>query len=106
MKDPEQPRGQLPRPSLKHPGRWLWFLFLIPVVLGLSRLRFDVEIFDLLPGDLPAVKGLKLYQEHFSNARELVITVKAPDAELAETAARNIAYLLRARTNLVSSVTW
>ena len=53
-------------PSLRHPGRWFWLLLLVPVVAGLIRLRFDVEIFDLLPSSLPAVEGLKLYQEHFT----------------------------------------
>ena len=95
-----------PPPSLKHPGRWFWLLLLVPVVVGLARLRFDVEIFDLLPANLPAVRGLKLYQENFANARELLLTVKANSAEEAETAARAIAGRLRAQTNLVESVTW
>jgi hypothetical protein len=42
--------------SLRHPGRWVWLLLLVPVVIGLARLRFDVEVLDLLPGDLPAVQ--------------------------------------------------
>src|SRR5215471_6214408 len=95
-----------PLPVLRHPGRWLWLLFLIPIAIGLARLRFDVEIFDLLPNDLPAVQGLRIYQEHFSNARELLITVQANDAAQAESAARAIAEKLRAKTDLVSSVTW
>src|SRR5215469_7332248 len=91
--------------SLKHPGRWLWIVLLVPVVLGLTRLRFDVEVFDLLPSDLPAVAGLKLFQEHFSNARELLITVQG-SAEQVESAARSIAERLRPETNLVAAVTW
>src|SRR6185369_6101405 len=80
MKPPPGPRGASTNPSLKHPGRWLWLLLLVPVALGLTRLRFDVEVFDLLPPSLPAVEGLKLYQEHFANARELIITVQAQSA--------------------------
>jgi predicted RND superfamily exporter protein/lauroyl/myristoyl acyltransferase len=76
------------------------------VLLGLARLRFDVEVFDLLPTDLRAVQGLKLYQEHFANARELIIAVKAENPEQSETAARKIAEELRRLTNLVSSVVW
>ena len=49
--------------------RTLWILLPILVLLGVARLRFDVEILDLLPGDVPAVAGLKLYQQHFANAR-------------------------------------
>ena len=56
-------------------------MLILPVGFGLSRLRVDTEVLDLLPPDQPAVQGLKLYQQHFANARELIITVRAPDAE-------------------------
>ncbi len=46
---------------------------------GLARLRFDVEVLNLLQADLPVVQGLKLYQQHFASARELVITVSTTD---------------------------
>ena len=87
-------------------GRWLWLLLLVPIALGLARLRFNVEVLDLLPADLPVVRGLKLYQQHFANARELIITLRAADAEQAESTAHSIADRLRAATNLVASVTW
>src|SRR5437588_1647660 len=93
-------------PVLKHPGRWLWLLLLVPVVLGLTRLRFDVEVFDLLPRDLPAVEGLRIYQKYFANARELIITVNAPGAEQSESAARTIADTLRKHPELAAIVTW
>ncbi len=91
---------------MKHPGRWLWLLLLLPITLGLARLRFDVEVFNLLPGDLPVVQGLKLFQQHFANARELLITLRAADAEQAENEARTLAERLREQTNLVASVAW
>jgi len=106
MKHEPARAAQLAPPSLKHPGRWLWLLLLVPILIGLARLRFDVEVFDLLPPELPAVKGLKLYQEHFANARELILAIKAPNAETAETAARTVAERLRPQTNLVANVTW
>jgi len=90
---------------VKHPGRWIWLLLLIPITIGLTRLHFDVEVLNLLP-DLPSVQGLKLYQKHFTNARELIVTVKGRDTEETETAARDIAERLRSETNLVASVTW
>src|SRR5215471_7834327 len=93
-------------PSMAHPGRWLWLLLLVPVLIGLTRLRFDVEVFDLLPPDLPAVQGLKLYQEHFGNARELILTLTATNSDEAESAARSLANRLRLATNLVEEVTW
>jgi predicted RND superfamily exporter protein len=106
MKHSRVTHSQFHHPSLKHPGRWLWLFLLAPIALGMARLHFDVEIFDLLPSDLPAVQGLKLYQQHFANARELIIAVRAPAAEQAESAARNVAEALRKETALVSTATW
>ena len=83
-----------------------WICLLLAVALGAWRLRFDPEILDLLPADVPAVQGLKIYQEHFTNARELLVTVRAADAETAEQFAGTLAEKLRAETNLVAGVTW
>jgi predicted RND superfamily exporter protein/predicted LPLAT superfamily acyltransferase len=86
--------------------RWWWVLLLAAIAVGAWRLRFDLEILDLLPPDEPAVQGLKLYQKYFTNARELVVTVRASDADKAEQFAGALAGILRAQTNLVSGVTW
>ncbi len=86
--------------------RWWWALLLVAIGLGAGRLRFDVDILNLLPPDEPTVQGLKLYQEHFANARELIITLRAPDAGQAERLAGELADRLRQQTNLVSEVTW
>jgi hypothetical protein len=72
----------------------------------LARLHFDAEVLDLLPANVPAVQGLKIYQEHFANARELIITVKAPDRRHRRKAAQSIAEKLRRETNLVADATW
>jgi len=69
--------------------RWWWALLVVAVSLGLWRLRFDVDILDLLPPDEPTVQGLKLYQQHFTNARELVVAVRATDSDTAEKLAAN-----------------
>jgi predicted RND superfamily exporter protein/lauroyl/myristoyl acyltransferase len=86
--------------------RWWWVLLAVAVCLGAWRLRFDVDILDLLPPDEPTVQGLKLYQRHFTNARELVIALRAPDAGQAERLAGELAARLREQTNLVEEVTW
>ena len=86
--------------------RWWWLLLVVAVGLGLARLRFDVDILDLLPPDEPSVQGLKLYQKHFTNARELVVTLRATDADTAERLAGELAARLRQQTNLVEEVTW
>ncbi len=71
--------------------RWWWIVLLIPMAFGVARLRFDADVLDLLPARIPAVQGLKLYQDHFSNSRELIITVQATSAETAKSAAQAIA---------------
>lgn len=86
--------------------RWWWLLFLVPIAIGVARLHFDTEMLDLLPTNVPAVAGLKIYQQHFTDARQLIITVQAADADAAKSAARAIAARLRAETNLISEVTW
>ena len=86
--------------------RWWWALLVLLAVLGLWRLRFDVDVLNLLPPDQPTVQGLKLYQQHFANARELIITLRAPDAEQAERLADALAARLRQETNLVAGVSW
>ncbi|HXF10068.1 MAG TPA: MMPL family transporter, partial [Desulfuromonadaceae bacterium] len=86
--------------------RWWWALFLVPILAGLARLHFDTEVLDLLPPDVPAVQGLKLYQQHFSNARELLATIQAPDAETASAFARDFADTLTKQPGLTSSVFW
>ena len=86
--------------------RWWWALLIVAVGLGLWRLRFDMDVLDLLPPDEPTVQGLKLYQQHFTNARELIVTLRAPDSDTAEKLAGELAARLRQETNLVAEVTW
>src|SRR5258708_4077120 len=90
--------------------RKLWYcvvlLMAVLLVAGMTRLRFDVDVLNLLPNDLPVVQGLKLYQHNFTDSRELIITVRAPEAAQAENTARSLAQTLRAETNLTSSVLW
>jgi predicted exporter/lauroyl/myristoyl acyltransferase len=86
--------------------RWWWALLVVAVGLGLARLRFDVDVLNLLPPDEPTVQGLKLYEQHFTNARELIMALRAPDADTAERFAGRLAERLRRETNLVAEVTW
>jgi len=85
--------------------RW-WLLLLIPMVVGLFRLRLDMEVLNLLPGELPVVAGLQLYQKHLADSGELIITLEAGDAGATEAAARELGLALRSRSNLVSRVFW
>lgn len=81
-------------------------IFCVLVIAGLLRLHFDTDVLNLLPGDLPVVQGLQLYQRHFTDSRELIVTVKGLDAAQTEAVAKDLATALRKKTNLVESVIW
>lgn len=83
-----------------------WLPLALLVMLGLGSLRLDVDVLNLLPPDLPSVQGLKLYQEHFANARELIITLRAPSGEATEGLASELTSRLRTQTNLVAEASW
>ena len=89
---------------------WFWIaLFSIGLlVAGFARLRFDVEVLNLLPDNVPAVAGLKLCPKEFHGLpRTLIITVRAADAAQGrKPRPRALAQSLRAETNLVASVLW
>ncbi len=78
----------------------------ILVVMGAARFRFNGEILDVLPPQIEAVEGLKLFQKNFSSGQELIIAIEADTADVAEAAASQIAKEIQAKTNLVSTVTW
>ncbi len=86
--------------------RWLLAVLLLAIVAGCFRLQFDVQILNLLPPSLKVVEGLKLYQENFSNNRELIVSLRMADAQAADTAAESLAGAFRAQSNLVESVRW
>ncbi len=86
--------------------RWWWVWLALAVGLGLWRLRFDVDVLDLLPSDEPTVQGLKLYEKYFTNARELIISLRAPNPDQAEKLAGALADRLSQQTNLVAEVSW
>lgn len=49
-----------------------------------SRQSFDTDILNLLPADRPAVKGLKIANERFTQARELTFVIQGDDPETVE----------------------
>jgi hypothetical protein len=50
-------RGRIPFAVSSFLKRWWWALLLVAVGLGLARLRFDVDVLDLLPPDEPPCRG-------------------------------------------------
>ena len=87
---------------------WILLILLLPLSLGIARLYLylDVEVLNLLLQNLAVPRGVKLDQKHFADARELIVTLKARNAEDAEAGERYFAEILLGRTNLVANVTW
>jgi predicted RND superfamily exporter protein len=87
--------------------RWLVLIAVasVVIVVGLSRLELDADVFGLLPRDEPTVQGLKLYHETFGSAQELMLTLRSPDAELTENAARALAEALEV-SDLTDQALW
>jgi len=77
----------------------------IILLVGFGRLRIDVDVFNLLPIDSRMVDGLKLYQRSFGTSRELIISLRSPDANQTEHAARSLAGEL-GRSDLTTRVIW
>src|SRR5437870_13872662 len=83
--------------------RLLWLALGGFIVAGLVRLKFDVEVLNLLPDRVPAVRGLKFYQQHFANAQELIVTLRSPDPEPTEADACQLDSASRTQSSLVSA---
>jgi len=77
--------------------RWIVLLGLAAVAaLGVGRLRMDTDILAMLPGGLAEVRGLRVVQEEFSRADELVILLECgeEDAGLLEEVAEGLSVRL------------
>ncbi len=88
----------------KHLFRWRWIFFgllLLATGLGLSRIRVDANVLDLLPPDLVAVRGLKIFLGHFGQPHELIVMVEASDPVEAHAMVDSLADELRATSTLV-----
>jgi predicted exporter len=86
----------------------LWILLFLGVAayiaLGLSRISFNVDILRLLPSQLHQVEGLALFLKNFALPNELIITVKASDAETADSSVERISESLSNNPGLVARV--
>ena len=60
-------------------------LVLAIVSLGITRVRLEVDVLDLLPQEMPEVQGLRLFLQHFSKNEELILTLEHEDPEHLET---------------------
>ena len=58
------------------------------------RLKFETAILEILPSNLPEIQGLKNFQKHFSEDREIVVLLRSEE-EIAEEDAQSLALYLR-----------
>lgn len=74
------------------------------VVWGAFRLRFDADALNLLPSELPVVRGLQWHQKYFAGSQELLITLEGNDPDRLAGNAREIVKRLGARPDLVRAI--
>lgn len=64
-------------------------------VAGLTRLRFETDILEVLPKGLPVVEALKVSQEHFDNDQQVVLLLESKTEEIFAEDAVELAKFLR-----------
>lgn len=52
--------------------------------MGLGRIKFDTDVLSVLPGDMPEVRGLQLFQQAFSNDEEMVMLLECGEDQAGE----------------------
>lgn len=64
-------------------------------VAGLTRLRLETNVLEILPKDLPSVEALKVSQKYFANDQQVVLVLKSEKDEIEEADAAEFTKLLR-----------
>ena len=68
-------------------NRFFVFALLLVIgisVAGLTRLRFETGILEVLPKNLPSVDALRLSQKHFDNDQQVALLLQSKDEEIFE----------------------
>ena len=68
---------------------------LLAVLLGVLRVRLDVDVLALLPSKMKEVQGLQLFLEHFSKREEIILTLEGSDPDLLAAHHESLANYLR-----------
>lgn len=92
--------------TIKHHLSLLGFLVILAglAFFSLSKVQFSASLYELLPADLPEVRGMDWLNRYFSRDGQLMVTVSSPDSALSEKVARDLAEKLRSSTELISNV--
>ena len=83
-------------------SRKSWFaILLFGVILlsgaGLSRLRFETDILEVLPKSLSSVQALQDFQKHFAQDRQVIVLLQSTEEEIEEEDTGDLAIHLRER---------
>ncbi|MEQ1842975.1 MAG: MMPL family transporter, partial [Verrucomicrobiales bacterium] len=81
-----------------------WIAVAAVILVGGSRVHFDVNPVRLLPQNLPEVQGLTAFLDHFSRSDELILTIDGENLREVDEASRSLAARLRSRTDVASEV--
>ncbi|NNC88891.1 MAG: MMPL family transporter [Akkermansiaceae bacterium] len=79
-------------------------LFGMLAVLSVKRVRFSSDLYELLPRDLPEVRGMEELNRFFSRSGQLVVTLKGEAPWAVEEASASLADHLRGHPELVAEV--
>jgi len=71
---------------------------------SISRIQFSASLFEMLPRDLPEVRGMDWLNRYFSRDGQLVVTVRSGDPFLTDEASSSLAERLRSERDRVAAV--
>lgn len=72
--------------------------------LSLSKIQFSASLYELLPQDLPEVRGMDWLNRYFSRDGQLIVTVSSPEAGTTEESAQTLSNYLRNNPDLIATV--
>ncbi len=84
--------------------------FILVAVVGsvaafsVLNVKFSASLYEMLPRDLPEVQGMDRLNRFFSRDGQLIVTIKAEEAYIADEATTDLAIHLEENTDLVSEV--
>lgn len=75
-------------------------LGMLVIVLGVTRVRLQVDVLELLPQELKEVQGLRLFLDHFSRRDELILTLEHADPDILTEAREDLSAHLRSHPEM------
>ncbi len=92
------------RSVLRLPPILVVSLFGALAAFSLLQVQFSAVLYEMLPADLPEVRGMDWLNRHFGRDGQLVVTVSADESFETEAALASLAERLAGRTDLVAEV--